>query len=293
MKFVDEAIITVKSGDGGRGCTSFRRERFIERGGPDGGDGGDGKGSVDARNDPYQKWDGNTATVFQGSVPENDEAVIKLEKVPGTESEVNGRIYNDYRTGFVSDRSDDLLTQATKTATVTASVDDDGVIYISMIEGNGFLEALTGLSGLETWAGEQVVLSEPVAINLDKMTIGETRTETLSLDALGQTIPVEVTYGPVEDDVTLMSGMGPVVGCRKVAVSGSFEMQDVPLSGTLIEGVGYVHPRLGLVGWEGPDLGVGMSMSGSANYGDATEGHNVISATDVLNETHTSFSLDT
>ncbi|OGR12339.1 MAG: GTPase ObgE, partial [Desulfobacula sp. GWF2_41_7] len=42
MKFVDEAIITVRSGDGGRGCSSFRRERFIEKGGPDGGDGGDG-----------------------------------------------------------------------------------------------------------------------------------------------------------------------------------------------------------------------------------------------------------
>jgi len=42
VKFVDEAIITVRSGDGGRGCTSFRRERYIERGGPDGGDGGDG-----------------------------------------------------------------------------------------------------------------------------------------------------------------------------------------------------------------------------------------------------------
>ena len=42
MKFVDEAIITVRSGDGGRGCTSFRRERYIEKGGPDGGDGGDG-----------------------------------------------------------------------------------------------------------------------------------------------------------------------------------------------------------------------------------------------------------
>ena len=42
MKFIDEAIITVQSGNGGRGCVSFRRERFIERGGPDGGDGGDG-----------------------------------------------------------------------------------------------------------------------------------------------------------------------------------------------------------------------------------------------------------
>ena len=42
MKFVDEATITVQSGNGGPGCTSFRRERFIEKGGPDGGDGGNG-----------------------------------------------------------------------------------------------------------------------------------------------------------------------------------------------------------------------------------------------------------
>lgn len=45
MKFVDEATIRVHAGNGGPGTLSFRREKYIERGGPDGGDGGDG-GSV-------------------------------------------------------------------------------------------------------------------------------------------------------------------------------------------------------------------------------------------------------
>lgn len=45
MRFVDEAIIKVIAGNGGNGCCSFRREKYVPRGGPDGGDGGDG-GSV-------------------------------------------------------------------------------------------------------------------------------------------------------------------------------------------------------------------------------------------------------
>ncbi len=45
MKFLDQAKIYIKAGDGGSGSASFRREKFIEYGGPDGGDGGDG-GSI-------------------------------------------------------------------------------------------------------------------------------------------------------------------------------------------------------------------------------------------------------
>ncbi|QAZ65790.1 Obg family GTPase CgtA [Solidesulfovibrio carbinolicus] len=51
MRFVDEAWIVVRSGKGGRGAVSFRREKFIPRGGPDGGDGGEG-GDVVFRANP-------------------------------------------------------------------------------------------------------------------------------------------------------------------------------------------------------------------------------------------------
>ena len=50
MKFLDQAKIYLKAGDGGNGCVGFRREKFIEFGGPDGGDGGRG-GNVIVRGD--------------------------------------------------------------------------------------------------------------------------------------------------------------------------------------------------------------------------------------------------
>lgn len=52
MKFVDEAKIYLKSGDGGNGCLSFRREKYIDMGGPDGGNGGTG-GSIVLESDAH------------------------------------------------------------------------------------------------------------------------------------------------------------------------------------------------------------------------------------------------
>ncbi len=52
MKFVDEAKIYLKSGDGGNGCVSFRREKFVDMGGPDGGNGGTG-GSIVLESNPH------------------------------------------------------------------------------------------------------------------------------------------------------------------------------------------------------------------------------------------------
>ena len=77
MKFVDEARMTVKAGNGGRGCLSFRREKSAPFGGPDGGDGGLG-GDV-----WLQAADGiNTLADFQIS---NEQAHKPLSTLSGGE----------------------------------------------------------------------------------------------------------------------------------------------------------------------------------------------------------------
>lgn len=74
MKFLDEVQIRVDAGDGGNGCASFRREKFIPFGGPDGGDGGDG-GSV------YLQTDGNINTLID----------LRFQRVYSAKRGENGR----------------------------------------------------------------------------------------------------------------------------------------------------------------------------------------------------------
>ena len=61
MKFLDQANIFLQAGKGGNGCCSFRREKFIEFGGPNGGDGGDGGNSVLSTNDSVNPFSTQTA----------------------------------------------------------------------------------------------------------------------------------------------------------------------------------------------------------------------------------------
>lgn len=90
MQFVDEVKIYVRSGDGGAGCVSFRREKFIPYGGPDGGDGGNG-GSViieaipgistllDLKQRPHQKGErGRHGMGKDRHGASGDDLVIKL-----------------------------------------------------------------------------------------------------------------------------------------------------------------------------------------------------------------------
>ncbi len=104
MKFLDQVEIKVRSGDGGRGLVSFRREKYEPKGGPAGGDGGDG-GSVILRADPHlytlmdfrynkhhEAEDGNPGGSFNKKGKSGDDVVLRVP--PGT-------VAKEKRTGAV------------------------------------------------------------------------------------------------------------------------------------------------------------------------------------------------
>ena len=111
MKFVDEASIRISAGNGGHGCLSFRREKYIERGGPDGGDGGDG-GSVYLVADPALNTlaDFRMARIFRAETGQGGQGRNKTGK-SGDDLDIHipcGTVVHDVDTGeLICDLTED------------------------------------------------------------------------------------------------------------------------------------------------------------------------------------------
>lgn len=112
MKFVDEAEIRVEAGDGGNGIVSFRREKFVAKGGPNGGDGGDG-------GDVYLMADTNLNTLVD----------YQFEKYHQAERGQNGM-----STNCTGKRGDDLILRV---PVGTRAVDIDTAEVIGDLTKNG------------------------------------------------------------------------------------------------------------------------------------------------------------
>jgi GTP-binding protein len=125
MKFVDEVIIDVHAGKGGDGCLSFRREKYVEFGGPDGGDGGAG-GSV------WFEADNNINTLA-------DYRYVRLFQA-GNGHGGQGR----QKTG----KSADDITLRVPTGTTIIDIDTDEVLYDLTQVGERVLVAKGGRGGL-------------------------------------------------------------------------------------------------------------------------------------------------
>jgi len=125
MKFVDEARIRVDAGDGGNGCVSFRREKYVPKGGPDGGDGGDG-GSV----------------YLQGNTGLNTLADFRFQRVYRA-----GRGTNGMGANCTGKSGEDLIVQV-PVGTLVHDADTGEVIGDVVKEGQMLLVAKGGFHGL-------------------------------------------------------------------------------------------------------------------------------------------------
>ena len=124
MNFIDEAQLEARAGCGGAGCTSFRREKFIPRGGPDGGDGGKG-GDVIFRVDPNM----NTLINFR-----NQKYLIAKNGKSGAGSKRTGQ------------DADDLIVMVPKGTVIFDSISNK-VIYDCCDEATDYLVAKGGEGG--------------------------------------------------------------------------------------------------------------------------------------------------
>lgn len=124
MNFIDEALLEARAGNGGAGCTSFRREKFIPKGGPDGGDGGRG-GNVILRVDPNL----NTLVNFR-----NQKYLVAKNGQAGSGNKKTGQ------------DADDLIVMVPK-GTMVFDIVSNKVIYDCCEEGKDYLIAKGGEGG--------------------------------------------------------------------------------------------------------------------------------------------------
>ncbi len=125
MKFVDEAEIRVEAGDGGNGIISFRREKFVSKGGPNGGDGGDG-------GDVYLMADTNLNTLVD----------YQFEK-----THIATRGQNGMRTNCTGKRGDDLVLRV-PVGTRAVDIDTNEVLGDLTQNGQKLMVAKGGWHGL-------------------------------------------------------------------------------------------------------------------------------------------------
>ena len=124
MKFIDEAKIYVKAGGGGKGCVSFRREKFVPKGGPDGGDGGRG-------GDVIIKAVGSRRTLLDLKYQQHHMAKR------GQQGEGNNR------TG----RSSEDILIAVPVGTIVKDAETGGIMIDLNVDGQSFIVAKGGIGG--------------------------------------------------------------------------------------------------------------------------------------------------
>jgi len=215
VKFVDEVTIEVNAGNGGNGCLSFRREKFIPRGGPDGGDGGDG-GSIYLIADPHL----NTLAEFR------HRRKYKAENgQPGM-----GRL----RRG----KSGQDLTVGVPLGTVIYDANTDEFIGDLTVAGQSFCVAAGGFHGLGNARYKSSINRSPRQTS--KGTLGEQRFLRLELQLLADVGLVGLPNAGKSTLVRAVSNarpkvasypfttLHPILGVVAVDETHSFVISDIP-----------------------------------------------------------------
>ncbi|HXF66400.1 MAG TPA: GTPase ObgE [Burkholderiales bacterium] len=232
MKFVDEAVIEVHAGKGGDGCASFRREKFVPRGGPDGGDGGRG-GSI------YAVADRNLNTLI-------DYRYARIHRARDGENGRGSDQYGKSAPDVVLRVPVGTVVSDLETGELIADLDHDGARALLARGGAGGLGNLHFKSSVNR-APRQFTRGEP----------GESRRLRLELKLLADVGLLGMPNAGKSTLLRAVSGarpkvadypfttLAPGLGVVRVGVGRSFVLADIPgLIEGAAEGAGLGHQFL-------------------------------------------------